>query len=405
MERKAALKGLRIVDFSWQVMGPVCTKYLADFGAEVIKIESSRAFDAARGNLPYREGIPGVDRSCHYAWLNTGKRSITLNLKTPQGIEVVKKLISLSDVVVENFTPGTMEKLGLSYDTLKQINPGLIMVRLSGVGQDGPYRLMPALGNFIGAWAGLHNVFGLKGREPIISYLPHSDYLGGHAGVIAILASLLYRRKTGQGQCLDISMLEVTVPLIAPFLLDYLVNQRDTGPLDNKSEAACPHGIYRCAGQDRWCAISIFSDEEWSNFVKALGNPGWAEEPGLQSLAGRKAQEEALDREVEAWTQKQSVEEVVRVLQAHGVAAGIVANGKDLWEDPQLQSRNFVRLVEGHRELNQHYSAAASFQMSKTQPELKPACCFGQDNEYVFTQILGMSDVEFIQLLEAGVIL
>ena len=378
---------------------------MADFGAEVIKVESTDAPDVARGMLPYRDGISGINRSCSYVWFHTSKRSITLNLKNPQGKEIAKRLVSVADIVAENFTAGTMERLGLTYEELKQVNPKIIMLSMSALGQSGPYRSMPALGNFIRAWSGMDSLIGMPGREhPIECGVPTPDYIGAHLGVMAVIGSLLYRQRTGKGQHIDISMLEVSVPLIGQAVLDYVVNGREAMLMGNRSSYTAPHGVYRCKGDDRWCAISVFNDEEWAGFAKAIGNPDWTSDVRFATMVGRKENEDELDINIETWTINHTTEEVMAILQAHGVAAAVVQNGKDLVEDPQLDYRHHLTLVEGHRELVTHYSQAPSFIPSKTPPELGPTPCLGQDNEYVFTQILGMSDAEFVELYTAGII-
>ena len=400
-----ALQGLKVADFSWYIAGPSIPMWLAHHGAEVIRIESIVRPDALRGIEPFKDGIAGINRSCHYAWLNTGKRSITLNLKKPQGIEVVKRLVSLSDVVVENFTPGTMERLGLSYEELKQVNPAIIMVRLSGVGQDGPYRSMPALGNFIGAWAGLNSHLGMPDQGPIIGYVPHPDYLGAHAGVIAIIGSLLYRRRTGKGQYTDISMLEASIPTIAPAVLDYLVNGQEAVSTGNRSSHGAPHGIYRCAGEDRWCAISVLGDEEWADFVRAIGSPAWALDTRFATMPGRKENEDELDRLVNDWTSSRTAEEVMDRMQKASVAAGVVETGEDLLDkDPQLKHRNFFIELEYPGIGKYRTQEGVHFKLSKYTCDINVAPLLGEHNDYIFKEVLEIPDTEYEGLVNEGVI-
>ena len=404
IEMKSLLQGIRVIDFTRAAVGPVCTKYLADFGAEVIRIERLDGHDPAK-MLPYKDDIPGTNRYPSFAWFNSSKRSITLDLKTPRGIEIAKKLVSLADVVAENFAGGTMAELGLSYKELKQVNPKIIMISMSTLGQSGPYRALSGFGGMPQSLAGINSVRGLPGRdEPISDGVPLPDYITGHIGIIAVMGALLYRQRTGKGQYIDLSMLEASIPTIGPTVLDYVVNGREPTKMGNRSLYAAPHGVYRCKGDDRWCAISVFNDEEWAGFVKAIGSPNWASDSRYATLPGRKENEDELDRNIEEWTVNHTAEEVVNLLQNHGVAAGVVQNGKDLVEDPQLKYRNHFRVLEGHLELGTHYSQAPSFILPKTPPQLGPAPCLGQDNEYVFTKILGMSDEEWVELLTSGII-
>ncbi len=402
---KPLLQGIRVLDFTRAALGPVCTKYLADFGAEVLKVESTDAPDVARGMLPYRDAVSGINRSCSYAWFHTSKRSISLNLKTAKGKEIAKKLVSLCDIVAENFTPGSMKRLGLTYEELKKVNPKIIMISLSALGQTGHYRTMPALGNFIQAWSGMSSLIGAPGKEhPIECGVPTPDYIGAHIGVIATIGSLLYRKRTGKGQHIDLSMLEVSVPLFGQIFLDYIVNGREVTLKGNRLSYAAPHGVYRCQGDDRWCAISVFSGEEWNSFTKAIGGPKWTSDIKFATMISRKENEDELDKNIESWTINHTAEEVMGLLQAHGVAAAVVQNGKDLVADAQLTHRHHFQITEGHQELGTHYSQAPAFTLSKTPPQVGPSPCLGQDNEYVFTQILGMSDTEFVELYTSGII-
>ncbi len=396
---KKVLEGVKVADFCWALAGPRSTKVLSDFGAVVIKIESkSRKIDNQRVSPPFRDNIPGVNRSSIFNPYNTGKLSLTLNLAHPKGIEVAKRLVAWADVVTDNFAGGAMERMGLGYGELKAINPDIIMLSACMQGQTGPHSILPGFGGQLVALAGFRHITGWPDREPA-GLEVYTDFMTSYFAVPAIIAALLYRRRTGKGQYLDLSQYEGSLHFLAPLLLDYAVNQRVANRMGNRFDNAVPHGAYRCRGEDRWCAIAVFTDGEWASFCKVIGNPTWTREHRFATLALRKENEEELDRLIETWTIKQVPEDTMGLMQSAGVAAGVVENVEDSMEkDPQLKHRNFY-LKLPHPELGEYIAFGHPFQLSKTPYELKRSPLLGEHNEYILKEILKMSDDEIAQLV------
>lgn len=404
MQKEQALQGVKVADFSWVITGPLATKYLADHGATVVRVESKSKLDLARAYIPYAGGIPGVNRCAFFAAYNSNKYSITLNLNHSEGIEIARRLIAWADLVIENFMPETMEGWGLGYEELKKIKPDIIMIRASMQGQTGPYASQPGFGTMMQASAGFTRLVGWQDRPPAGTAIPYTDFIAPWYIVIAALGALDYRGRTGKGQCIDLSQLEAAISFLSPAILDYTVNRRVQDPMGNCCPYAAPHGAYRCKGEDRWCAIAVFNDEEWKALVQVMGNPEWSQQTRFATLLGRKENEEELDRLVEEWTINYPPEEVMQVLQEAGVAAGLVENGKDLHQDPQLKHRHHFWLLK-HPEMGVTAYDGPSFRLSETPAELNRAApCLGEHTEYVCREILGMSDEEFVALLAEGVL-
>lgn len=398
-----ALEGVKIADFSWVILGPMITRYLAIHGATVIRIESNTRVDVIRVSPPYKDKKPGINRAGYFAFFNVNKLGMALNLNHPRSREVIRKLISWADVVVENFTPGMMEKWGLGYEDLKKIKPDIIMLRTSNLGQTGPLARRPGFGHNLVALTGFSHITGWPDGPPQAMGVAYSDVVAPRFGVAALCAALAERRRTGKGRLLDLSQIESTLQFLAPLILDYTVNHRESNRRGNFCPYAAPHGVYRCRGDDRWCAIAVFIDDEWRSFCGVLGNPEWIEDPRFKTLLSRKRNEAELDRLVEAWTINLSPEEVMRQMQAACVACGVVSNSEDIFQDPQLRGQEvFWRL--DHPEIGPFSHLGRPFLLSRTPatPE-NPAPCLGEHTEYVSTQILGFSDKEFLELLNEGV--
>lgn len=403
MAKRQALDGIKVADFSWVIAAPLATECLADHGATVVRIESQTRPEILRTYFIYAGDVPGINRCGAFAAFNSNKYGVTLNLNHPKGIEVAKKLVAWSDVVVENFTPGRMERWGLGYEELKTLKPDIIMLSLSMQGQTGPYASQPGFGATMQGKAGVTHFIGWPDRKPVGTPVPWTDFIAPSYAVIAVLGAVDYRRRTGKGQCIDLSQLEAGVSFFSQAILDYTANKRVQNRMGNRGSYAAPHGVYRCKGDDRWCAIAVFSDEEWDGFCGVLGNPQWTMESRFAILLGRKQNEDELDCLIENWTTNHPAEEVTVKMQAAGVPAGLVANGKDLDEDPQLKHRSCFVWLE-HAEMGMTAYDVPPFRLSKTPAELRmPAPCLGQHNEYVYTKLLGIPDEEFVELLQDGV--
>lgn len=402
-DRARALEGLRVADFSWFISGPLVAKFLGDYGAEVIHIESGTKPDNMRSTLPMKDNIPGINRSAAFARYNSSKYGISLNLGNPKGVEIARKIAAWADVVLENFSSGTMERLGSGYEELRMVNPGIIMVSLPMFGHSGPLAKHPGLGSQLADLIGFGELTGWPDRPPVSPPGAYTDFISPYYAISALMAALDYRHRTGKGQYIEISQYEAGVHFVAPLVMDWFVHGRQPARSGNRCPSVAPHGVYRCRGHERWCAIAVFTEEEWRSLCQAMGMPEMACDPRFVTVIARLHNREELDRLIEQWTMEHTAEKVMTLLQEAGVAAGVVSNGCDLLEDPHLNARGFYRELS-HPEIGTHRYLMPPFRLSKTPGEPSmPAPCLGQHNEYVYRQILGMSDEEFVSLLNGGV--
>jgi benzylsuccinate CoA-transferase BbsF subunit len=403
---KRPFEGIKVLDFTMFGVGPFTTDYLSFYGAEVIKVESNVRPDGCRTITPYKDNKPGLERALYFAYSNPAKKyDITLNLNHPKGVELAKKLVAWADVVAESYVGQTMEKWGLGYDELKKIRPDVIMFRTCMHGQTGPMARQPGFGNQLTSLSGYNAIVGWPDRPPCgFQAHPFTDFLAPLFGIVSLIAALDYRRRTGQGQCLDLSQHEAGMHPLSPLILDYTVNGREPKTDGNRLPNAAPHGAYRCAGDDRWCVIAVFTDQEWQAFCKVIGEPAWIKDPIFETLANRKQNEDELDRRIEEWTSTRSPEEVMRLMQAGKVAAGVVSNARDQSEDPQLRHYHSFQELD-HPEIGKmSFYHGPAFRMSKTNYVMNRPPLLGEDNDYVFTKILGIPDEEFVQLIDEKVI-
>ena len=396
-------EGVNVLDFGWAIAGPLTLKYLADYGATVINIESLQRPDLLRTSTPYKDELAGVDRAGYFAYFAANKYSISLNLNKPKGLEIARQLIAWADIVADSHRPGVMERWHLDYNELVKIKPDIIMVRNSNQGLTGPAASHPGLGNHINGLAGIVNLVGWPEQEPISLMVAYSDYLVPHFASAALIGALDYRRKTGKGQLLDISQFEVSLQLLAPSLLNYTINGIEEKAKGNSCDYAAPHGVYRCQGDDRWCAISVFTDLEWQAFCKAIGRPDLFQELKFSSLKSRKENEALLNSLVEEWTIQHSAEEVMDLLQNAGVPAGVVQNAEDIYNDPHLKERECF-WVDEHKVLGKFSHLGQPSRLSKTPARLyRAAPCLGEHTEYICHDLLSIPDEEFVRLVQEGI--
>jgi benzylsuccinate CoA-transferase BbsF subunit len=383
-------EGIKVLDLGTGIANPLSFRHLADYGATVVCVESIEFPSFLRTNQPYKDFQPGINRSGYYASLYPNVHSITLNLKTEEDIQVAKKLAVWADVVGDSHKPGVAEGWGLDYESITKINPDVIMVRSSYLGTTGPRSGFRGFGNQLNGLAGFVNLTGFPGREPICFMIAFTDYFVPYFTVSALAGALDYRRRTGKGQLLDVSQLEAGLQFLPDWLLNCSVNGVEQKAAGNRCEYAAPYGVYQCAGEDRWCAISVFTDEEWKAFGEAIGSPVWIGNQKFSTLRGRKENEDELDKLIQEWTCQLDAYDVMRILQAKGVAAGVVQNAKDLCEDPQLKGRAFLWVGE-HQEMGKSQSLAQPSQLSKTPARLYRAPpLMGEHNEFVRRELLGL---------------
>ena len=392
--------GLKVLDLAWVVAGPALGRALADFGATVVRVESSVRIETARLMGPYPGGQPDPQRCALYDTYNAGKLGMTLDLANPEGREVVRDLARWADVVVESFVPGQMNRWGLSPDGLRAANPGLIVVSTALMGQTGPSAALTGYGNIGAAMAGFQSIVGREGQTPIGPYGPYTDFVGPRFGLVALLAALDRRRRTGDGCWLDISQAEAGIQFLAPQIADAAATGRIAGPRGNRDPRFSPHGVFACAGEDRWIALVARDDAEWARLAALIG--GEALDAAFATLQGRKAVENRLEALVEAWTSARAVADLEGGLQALGIAAHRAADSADMLTDPQLTDRgHFVRLP--HPLGGDSVIEASRFRLSATPARYpRPAPHFGRDTRTVLADILGYGEEKVSALNEAG---
>ncbi len=402
---KQALAGVKVLDFGWAIVGSLIGKHLADHGAQVVRVESVTRLGLERSNIHVSiSKATNPDDKPLFTQMNTSKYGITFDLKHPRAREVIKKLLKCADVVSENFTPGTMDKLGLGYDDIRKVKPDIVMVGASVFGQTGPLARewgIDATGN---ALSGRNDLCGWTDREPLNpSSAAYGDDLLPLIAAMAIVATLDHKSRTGKGQYIDASMLDVLVHQVSPALLDWQMNSRLQKRTGNRISYASPHGVFPCIGEDRWCAIAVFTNEDWKAFCQVLGDPQWTSETRFATLNSRKENEDELEELVAEWTIKHSAEEIILMMQASGVSAGIVQNAQDVIEkDPQLKEREFMLPLK-HPILGVFGHLIPPYKLLKTKAWVRTSPCLGEHTYYVCTKLLGMSDEEFSELEQRGV--
>lgn len=403
MENKGIFEGVKILEFGQIVAGPLISTYLADYGAEVIHIESHTRPDQYRLYPPFKDNKPGINRGFDFAIYSHNKYGITLNLRHPKGPEVAKRMVkNWANVVTENFTPGVMKRQGLDYEELRKIKSDIIMLSSCNLGQTGPHAMHPGMGSHLTHLSGFTHLSGWPDRDPLILYGPYIDFIGVVYGTIALIAALEYRRQTGKGQLIDVAQFETGIQYLTPTLLDYVVNGRIQGRNGNRCDYAAPHGAYPCRGEDRWCIIAVFKDEEWGKLCKVMGEPAWAKDPKFTTLLARKQNEEELDRWISKWTSNLTAEEVMTKLQSVGVEAAVVKDAKEMYEDPHLNRYLWAEME--HPEIGKYHLQLPSFRLSKVPPQLRmSAPLLGEHNEHVYRNFAGFSPEEYEQLQKEGV--
>jgi benzylsuccinate CoA-transferase BbsF subunit len=395
--------GINVVDFGWAIAGPLTMKYMADYGATVVCIESLKRPDLLRTSGPYKDGVTNINRAGYFSYFSANKYSISLDLSLPQARDIAKKLVIWADIVADSHRPGVMENWKLDYAEIKKFKSDIIMIRSSNQGLTGPAALQPGLGNHINGLGGIVNLTGWPDSEPISLMIAYTDYFVPHFSVSALIGALDYRRKSGLGQLIDVSQFETGLQLIAPLLLDYSINGVEAKANGNSCDFAAPHGVYRCKGEDCWCTISVFTDDDWETLCMVMGNPDWAKENEFSTLLERIKNEQRLNSLIEQWTSQYAPEEVMTLLQQEGVCAGVVQNAQNLYNDKQLRERECFWTGD-HKELGKFSYLGQPSILSLTPAQLyREAPSIGEHNEYVCRDILGLSEDEFDQCLIDGV--
>lgn len=416
------LKGIRVVDITVVYAGPFATMILADLGAEVIRVESTRHWQsttrgvfarpqkefvktqaAYSGGYPNRE--PGERPWNRHPWFNVhahNKLSMTVDLKKPKGMEIFKRLVKKSDVVIENNAFGTMEKLGITYEMLKEVKGDIIMARQPAWGMAGPYKNYRAFGMDIETISGHRLLRGYIDTDPSSSgYHVPSDSAAGAQTAFAVICALNYRNQTGKGQFIESPLSENFLPWLGQSIMDYTMNHRVQGTLGNRDPSAI-QGCYRCKGDDRWVNITIFNDEQWQGFCRAIGSPRWTEEEKFSDALKRHRNHDELDIHIEKWTTRCDHFEIMHILQKEGVPAAPVEDPRDAYNDPHLKERCFFEEVS-HEDAGDYLHPGMLWKMSKTSLSVRrPPCRLGEHNEYVYKEVIGISDAEYEELEKEG---
>jgi crotonobetainyl-CoA:carnitine CoA-transferase CaiB-like acyl-CoA transferase len=400
--RQLPLEGIKVLEFMWVMAGPMSLRYLADYGATVVHVETTTRADTARTSGPFKDNIPGPERSGLTANVNAGKLGLTLNLKTSEGLAIARRLVQWADVVAESYSPGTMTGWGLDYESLRRQKRDLIMVSSCLNGQTGPHAGLAGFGTMGAQLAGFGMLGGWPDRPPAGPWWAYTDYVAPKFTAAAILAALDHRRRTGQGQYIDLSQVEAAAHFLTPALLDYTVNGRVADRCGNSDPDHAPHGVYPVSGDDRWVAIACRTESQWEGLCDAIGRPEWKTDQRFATFAARKDNELALDELLSAWTRLREAGEVETLLQARHVPCHRLSWSADIFADVQLAHRHHLVTVP-HPEIGAIPIEGSRFLLSST-PALvtRPGPTFGQDNDYVLRELLGMNDDEITAAVVMG---
>lgn len=398
------LQGIRVLELCTGAAGPTVGKSLVEYGAEVLRIESRVRADSHRGGSDYPERW---NKRPDFVKLARGKKSVTVNLQTQRGRELVLDLVRVSDVFVENFSLGVVKRWGLDYDRLRSVNPRIIMISLKGLGNTGPHAPHVTWGPNLLCLFGITHLWN-QPDSPVPTQearIQHPDFMAGVAGASAVVAALLYRARTGKGQYIDSAQMEVGASLLGPYYLDYIVNGRDPSPVGNLRPGAAPHGVYPCAGKDQWCVISVEEQEEWKRFCTVAGHPEWECDERFSTPLSRERHRSALDEAVATWTRALTGPEVMERLQAVGIAAAHVQDVEDqILRDPQYRERGFfVELDEP--EMGPILTEYPAARLSETPAQVRtPAPLMGEHTDQIMREVLHLSDAEIEALKTEGVL-
>lgn len=384
------LEGIRVADFSWIIAGPTAGRILATMGAEVVKVGSARRPDPSTRGAPFQA-------------YNQSKLYASLNISRPEGLELARRLIAVSDVFMENFAAGVIERLGLSYEAVSAERPDIIMVSSSGTGHSGPDRDYVAYGSLLEHYTGWSSISGHPDERPLHGGLWADPWVGMELAMVAV-AALTHRMLTGQGQYVDFSMAEALSASIPEAILDYQMNDRLKKPMANRDDWDAPHGVYRCRGADRWIAIAVSTSSEWQALCETIGRPDLASDPAYADAAARRKHRDRLDAAISAWTATASDYEAMERLQRAGVPAGPSLDVLRVYHEPQLREGGyFTRLRTSDGELRDLPGLPWRFDDGQ-EPYLAAAPVLGQDNEYVYRELLGLSGAEIDRLVEGQII-
>ena len=384
------LKGVRVLDLSWIIAGPTATRFLAMMGAEVIKVGSARRPDPSTRGAPFQA-------------YNQSKLYAALNISRPEGLELAMRLVPVSDIVIENFAAGVIERLGLGYDALRQAKPDIIMLSSSGTGHSGPDKDYVAYGSLLQYYTGWNAISGYPDSEPIKGGLWADPWVGMELAMVAA-AALNHRAVTGEGNYVDFSMAEALTASIPEALLDYQMNDRVPEPMGNADHHHAPHSVYRCKGDDRWLAIAVTSDEEWRTLCGVIGRHDLSDDVALTDTKSRREQQKRIDAAITEWTQHHEDYEAMRILQEAGISATPYLSPQRVFTDPQLREGGFFTTLIASDGKQRDLPALGWRFEGGPEPRITAAPVLGQHNNYVYGELLGLSDDEVAQFIEEQII-
>jgi crotonobetainyl-CoA:carnitine CoA-transferase CaiB-like acyl-CoA transferase len=398
-----ALGDLKVLEFGGYAAGPHIGKLLGNFGAAVIHVESSQRPDGFRIQYPpFKDNLPGYNRSGCFAFFNDSKFSVTVDLKKPEGAALARRMARWCDLIIENMRPGVMQRIGLGFPDLAKLNPRLVMLSTCNMGQTGPRADQPGFGSQLSALAGMCGMTGAPDGPPMLLYGPYIDYIASTLGASAALAAVIRSRRTGKGALIDVSQYECGLAFMGAAMADFFATGRVAQRCGNDDPEAVPHGAYRCSDGE-WLALSCWSDGEFAALARTLGNDGLAKDPRFACAGARRANLEELDEAISAWTAGRTADAAAQSLQAVGVGAYPVVTMAGLFSDPQLFARRQFR-VRRHPEMGDHAYCFPGFDLAEAPGDIiGPAPCVGADNDFVFRDLIGLTEAEYQAYRQRGV--
>lgn len=402
-----ALAGVRVVELGPYVALPLTGRILASMGAEIIKVETNKVLD----EMTF---IPAWSRGAGQPDFQSSKKRITLDVRTPEGRDIFMELMKTTDVFMTNFRRNILERWGIDFPQIREVRPDIINMWQTGLGGHGPYYTYKSYGILVQHMSGVSMMSGSPDAPPVTTNSSYSDYHTGVFQPVAIIGSLMRRRLTGKPATLESSIFSSGAVTAGPAILDYQANTRNPQRLENRDRSAAPHGVYPCQGEGRYCAIAVYTDQEWIGLCDAMGNPEWCQCTDYTTAIDRSNNQDSLDENISGWTTRFSADEVMTKLQQHGVPASVVSQGQDLYSSPHLKAREFYRptpyyvaergTMASNWEEGGSLSWSMPFKMSETPAEGGHYSNIGEDNFYVFEQLLGMAPEEVAKLAEQEVI-
>ncbi|HVN91641.1 MAG TPA: CoA transferase [Candidatus Binataceae bacterium] len=396
------LSDIKVLDFFWVLAGPGVTRSLADYGATVIRVEATNRTDPVRTVGPFLNNK--VERETSALWWNNnaGKYGVTIDMSKPEGKAVALDLVRWADIVTESFSPKAMKAWGMDYESLRKIKPDIIMISSCLMGQTGPLARFAGFGNLAAALCGFYNLVGWPDRQPSGPFSAYTDYIAPRFGLATVLAALIHRKQTGEGQYIDQAQAESALQMLTIPIVDSAANGREYPPVANRDLYHAPHGVYPAAGDDRWIAIACRTEAQWQALTKAMGQSALAQDSNFATFADRQKNQPALDEKIAAWTRSTDPLTLQHKLQDAGVPAHVVANTFDMTEDPQLKHRShFVQA--SHGSLEKTWIENSRYRLSRTPaPIERGAPTLGEHNQHVLEHILGYSEERIVELVSSG---